>query len=136
MSDPIKVRGNSLTGVVESGDEIVILPFIENVKRDQLIVFKESENQVSIKQCKGKPGDQLTINSETGEIFVNGHLQKVKLDDKQKVCWKDWLKFSPTVPHNHLFLLGTIDSAIDSRSRGYFSFSQVVGIAEKVILNT
>lgn len=133
----LEVRGNSLTGVLEPGDNVQLLPFPEKIKKDTLVVFKESPENLSIKICKGIPGDQLTINSETKELLINGQVMPVKFsNDAQLDCWKDWLKFRSTVPENHLILLGTTPEAIDSRSRGYFSYEQVVGIAQKVIINT
>lgn len=133
----LEVRGNSLTGVLESGDKIQLLPFPEKIKRDSLVVFKESPDQLSIKICKGIPGDQLSLNSETKELMVNGKVMPVKFsNDAQIYCWKDWMRFRSTVPENHMLLLGTTPDAIDSRSRGYFSFEQAVGVAQKVLINT
>ncbi len=133
----IEIRGNSLSGVLESGDHVVLLPTPETIKRDMLVIFKENPTQTSIKICKGIPGDQITLNSETKEIRINGVLMPVTLSNEaQLYCWKDWMKFMPKVPNGYLFLLGTQPEAIDSRSRGYFSMEQVVGIAEKVTLNT
>lgn len=132
-----EVRGSSLSGVLESGDKIILLPVPEKVKREDLVVFKETPFQTSIKICKGVPGDQIAFNSETKEIRVNGVLMPVQFSNEaQIICWKDWMKFMPKVPNGYLFLLGTQPDSIDSRSRGYFSMEQVVGIAQKVTLNT
>jgi signal peptidase I len=132
-----EVRGNSLTGVLESGDSIILLPLPEKIKRDSLVVFSETPGQQSIKICKGIPGDQMAINSETKEIMVNGTLMPVKFsNDAQVHCWKDWIRFCSKVPEGHLFLMGTQPEGIDSRSRGYFSMKQVLGLAEKVKINT
>lgn len=130
----VEVRGNSLTGVLESGDHIIILPTPDEIKRDMLIVFKENPAQTSIKICKGISGDQLSINTETKEIMVNGKVMDVKFsNDAQIYCWRDWLRFSSKVPEGYLLLLGTTPDAVDSRSRGYFSKEQIVGVATKIL---
>lgn len=133
----VEVRGNSLTGVLESGDQIIILPAPDEIKRDMLIVFKENPAQTSIKICKGIPGDQVTINSYTKEMIINGKIMDVKFsNDAQIFCWKDWLRFHSKIPVGYMILLGTTPDAVDSRSRGYFSKEQIVGVASKVIKPT
>ncbi len=133
-----EVRGLSMTGVIEPGDTVRV-SITTPVKRNDLVVFsetgfiKDQQVPVSIKKCYGIPGDKITFNSETGEMWVNGVLCPVMLQNEaQKYCWKDWLRFESNVPKDHLFLLGNIDDAVDSRKRGYFSLDQVLGPAEKV----
>ena len=135
----LEVRGDSLSGVLENGDQIILLPAPEQIKRDVLVVFKNtpSDPGINVKICKGVPGDQIAFNSETKEIMVNGKIMPVKFsNDAQIHCWKDWIRFCSKVPDGYLFLLGTKEDAIDSRQRGYISLEQVVGIAQKVLLNT
>lgn len=129
----VEVRGSSLTGILQSGDQVVITETKEVVKED-LVVFYEHPKQLSIKVCKGVVGDKITINSENKEIRVNGVLAPVKLrNDIEIHLWRDWLRFESSVPSGYVFLLGTTDDSIDSRSRGYFNIDeQVLGKAHKV----
>src|SRR5271154_7042127 len=91
----LEVRGLSMKGVIEPGDN-VRLTVTKEIKKKDLVVFCENgipgdsneQKQLSIKQCFGTAGDKLTMNSETGELWVNGVLAPVKLqNDAQKFCW-------------------------------------------------
>ena len=126
------VRGNSMVPAINNGDLILTWRFSGSFQRGDVILFRLDGREL-VKRVAGVPGDNITVESRSGRLLVNGDI----VDNAHNVA--------PTMPRpgssvaypmeldaNEYFLLG--DNRVtsdDSRSFGAVLKNMIDG---KVIL--
>lgn len=89
----LRVRGNSMTGIIEEGDRVKIRTGYydcHDVKRGDVVAYKYAKEDLIIKRVVAVPGDTWSVSAATGEkgffsIIVNGLEQETTLGKKYRI---------------------------------------------------
>jgi signal peptidase I len=140
------VRGNSLSGVINSAEEVTILNgYYKNnkVERDDIILYdyKGSENGI-IKIAKGIPGDSIELQKTeqstniiiNGKILVTSENEPYTLDEKAVTLLSRYIKSNANViPKDQYLILGNLpQGSQDSTRFGFIARQDILGKVEYV----
>jgi signal peptidase I len=139
------VEGNSLVGLIESGEKVKILfgyYDCNGVKRNDLIVYSYGGNEnLLIKIAKGLPGDKFSLQKTEGgwHILINGEVLKNSenkpylLDEKSYRMLSLYERdYKGVIPENAYLILGNLVSGtLDSTSFGLVGKQDILGKAIK-----
>ena len=135
---PIIVRGDSMDDTLNNG-EVLILGKIsykfEDIKRYDIIVIKDKTSDFIIKRVIGLPGDDIYYKDNV--LYINGERQDEVFSDDltEDFNLEDICSITNTTcdgkipPHMYLVLGDNRDVSADSRMKGLFSESQILGKA-------
>jgi signal peptidase I len=139
------VHGNSLVGLIESGEKVKILfgyYDCNGVKRNDLIVYSYGGNEnLLIKIVKGLPGDKFSLQKTEGgwHILINGKVLKNSenkpylLDERSYRMLSLYERdYKGVIPENAYLILGNLVSGtLDSTSFGLVGKQDILGKAIK-----
>ncbi|WEG74168.1 signal peptidase I [Vagococcus intermedius] len=137
---PMKVDGNSMAKTLKQDDQLVYEKFSE-IKRFDVIIFKQNDGATYIKRVIGMPGERIQYIDD--ELFVNEKIvdeeflgqAKIKRSSNQYTTNFDTLDLleKPTISEDAYFVLGDNRRlSKDSRSFGEVKKSEVIGKAVMV----
>lgn len=133
LARPVQVNGLSMEPTLLPGDLLLMDCVTYEPEYGDIVVAKLDLGKETwlVKRIVGLPGDELLIDSQTGQVCRNG---KYLIEDYVKT-----LSFAPCdidfpviVPENHVFVMGdNRNTSVDSRSQevGMVSLDDVVGRA-------
>lgn len=126
------ISGDSMNPTLENGDRIIVDKVnseVENIKRNNIILFDSSNNEPYVKRVIGTPGDKLLI--KNNELYLNGTKQNEKYlkGDYDQIDFElQDLNGITFIPDNHLFVLGdNRNNSLDSRTIGLISDEDIIG---------
>jgi signal peptidase I len=141
VAEKREVRGNSLKGLIEPGDSILLVFGFYDcnpIARGDIVAFRHSarENPV-IKMVRGVPGDNFKV-KDTGagwQIILNNQILKTTLDEPyvlnentHRVLLGFQESYNETIPDDAYLLLGSsVDGDLDSTRFGLIHKSDIVG---------
>jgi len=138
-----EVIGDSMSGIVESGEKIKVL---ENyyqchpVQRNDIIIYQHPNGQRLIKIVKALPKDKWQLKEEEDgyQILVNDQIltnaQQVPyfIPKERSAILKLYVRDYPVIPENTYLILGNkIEGSLDSTRFGLIDKKEIIG---KVIL--
>jgi signal peptidase I len=141
------VRGESLSPLIKSGDEVKILIGYydcHKIEREDIVAYDYKGDDVPIiKIVKGSPGDQISLTS-TGSgwnILINGQAVKNSegkeylIDGQGYNMLSLYIKdYQGKIPENAYLILGNIASGtVDSTVFGLVDKSDILGKVELVL---
>lgn len=120
-----QVLGPSMEPNLKDKDVVIVLKFVKNVKRNDVIVFAYKDTKNLIKRVIGIPNDKVEI--KDGKTYVNGKLideSYIKENANTKMLNKDF----GTVPEGEYLVLGdNRDNSLDSRTIGFIDKKSISG---------
>ena len=133
---PVIVRGDSMDETLHDGEVLLLSKIsyrINEIKRYDIVVIKDKDDDYIIKRIIGLPGDQikyedniLYINDkEISKIFTEGETENFELEDICEITSDDC---SEGIPKGKYLVLGdNRDVSADSRTKGLISEEQITG---------
>lgn len=138
-----RVTGNSLSGVVESGENLKIFVGIydcNEVKREDIVVYHFSGSPIPlVKLVKGLPNDTFKIECIDNKCYININGNKVRnfsgglyyIVEKESSLLKYYEKsFRGIIPEDTFMILGSHNGTVDSSKFGLISKKDLLGKAE------
>jgi len=115
------IAGNSMNPTLSDGDFVVVSKFsylLSSIKRDDVVIFKDSEKKKYVKRVIGLPGE--SIDHLDGFLYINDEPYKETLLDAKKtnnfmfedICSKEKCP-DGVIPEGKYLVLG--DNRIDSK---------------------
>ena len=154
---PIRVEDHGMSPTIQNGDRVIMRKITNELKHNDVILinipFEDLDNTLIITRIIGLPGDEVSIDLETGYITRNGNLLAHEIidghlyEDGHKISEptffivlpKPGVTYSYTnpviyiVPDNYLFVMGdNRNHSIDSRDEriGFINIDDVIGIVD------
>ncbi len=122
---PFVVSGNSMTPNINDGEYLVIKIFLNNYKRNDVVVFKNIYGVYFVNRIVGLPGEKLKI--ENGQLYIN----ELLVEDKY-LSTPIPAELVVDLKEGEYFVLGDNSAAsLDSKTLGPVNIKDIVG---KVIL--
>lgn len=135
---PVIVRGDSMDNTLKDG-EVLFLSKIsyhfEKIKRFDIIVIKDQDEDLIIKRVIGKPGDYIEYKDNT--LYINN--KKVKDNygqgetsdfNLEEICHITDTDCKGKIPKDKYLALGdNREVSADSRIKGLFTRKQILGKA-------
>jgi len=138
------VRGNSMSGILKDGQEIIVLKNYYScypVKRDDLVIYQYAGlPEPLVKIVKAVPGDYWEIKLAdqgykiivNGKVLTNSNKEPYQIPTGKIAMLKLYASDYPIIPPNTYLILGNIPSGtLDSSRFGLVSKSEIIG---KVII--
>jgi len=139
---PLKVSGNSMTGLIENGAELKLLVGYyqcQPVERDDIVVYDYAKDQTPIiKMVKGIAGDKFRLEKATTgcyQIFINNQILKNYND--QAYCLNEngyrmlvlyEKDYGGVIPPNAYLILGNqVGGTLDSSRFGLVGKDDILG---------
>lgn len=135
---PVIVRGDSMDNTLMDGEVLFLSKIsykINDIKRFDIIVIKDKDNDLIIKRVIGLPGDKVKY--QNGKLYINNE----EVNDEygigttndftlEEICEINDDKCSTKIPENKYLALGdNREVSADSRVKGLFDKSQILGKA-------
>jgi len=133
---PVIVRGNSMSKTLENG-EILILNKItyklEDIKRFDIVVVKDMDDDLIIKRVIGIPGDSVEYKNE--KLYINNKVIEEKYTNYimeefnvDSICKLTDLECNGIIPDDMYLVLGdNREVSADSRVKGLIKKKQILG---------
>lgn len=121
-----RVEGSSMVPTLTSGDQVVARSFIYRPSRGDIVLIDGyiDLGKPIVKRVIGISGDEIDINFETGDVYVNGEVIEENYISAPTTRFFD-VQFPVVVPEGHLFLLG------DNRPVSKDSRSSEIGMIDE-----
>lgn len=125
------VRGESMENTFFDKNCVGISNFQRGFNRGDVVIVTQPNilEETLIKRVIAIGGDEVDINFETGEVFINGQvIQEDYIKEKTRLHYD--VKFPLTVPPGKLFVMGdNRNNSLDSRSGiiGFIDESYILG---------
>ncbi|MBR3162380.1 MAG: signal peptidase I [Bacilli bacterium] len=135
---PVIVRGDSMDDTLKDGQVLFLSKIsyhIHNIKRFDIIVIKDRDEDLIIKRVIGKPGDYVEY--KNNNLYINNR----KLEDRygngetsdftlEEVCEITNTNCKGKIPKDRYLALGdNREVSADSRVKGLFTKKQILGKA-------
>ncbi|MEG0570850.1 MAG: signal peptidase I [Oscillospiraceae bacterium] len=119
-----QVVGSSMVPTLHDEDRLIISHLFYTPKRGDVIVVARDNDSPLVKRIIGVGGDEINIDFEKGELYVNNVLQKEDYVNTPTTTKQD-VNFPVTVPQGHFFVMG------DNRNRSKDSRDSSVGMVKE-----
>ena len=137
---PVVVRGASMDDTLKDGQVLFLSKIsyhIGKIKRFDIIVIKDNDDDLIIKRVIGLPGDNVSY--KDNKLYINGKEMKDKYANGetndftlQNICEINGDDCVTKIPNNMYLALGdNREISADSRVKGLFGRKQILG---KVVL--
>jgi len=135
---PVVVRGDSMDNTLVDGEVLFLSKIsyhIHDIKRFDVVVIRDKDNDLIIKRIIGLPGDnvkykdnQLYINNEiVSDNYSNGETENF---DLQTICMINNDECVSKIPEDMYLVLGdNREVSADSRVKGLFKRDVILGKA-------
>lgn len=135
---PIIVRGDSMYDTLKDGEILFLSKIsyhIKDIKRYDIIVIKDKDDDFIIKRVIGLPGDKIEYKDDI--LYINDKPQTKRFTDDEtedftldEICKITETKCNGKIPKNMYLALGdNRDVSADSRIKGLFTKKQILGKA-------
>ena len=135
---PVIVRGDSMDTTLKDGQVLFLSKIsykIHDIKRFDIIVIKDKDEDLIIKRVIGLPGDEVSYRNN--KLYINDKLVQDKYgigetDDftLEDICEINNDKCKEKIPSGMYLALGdNREVSADSRMKGLFSKEQILGKA-------
>jgi len=115
------VRGNSLKGILDDGDEVEVEDVFSASVGD-LIIFETVSKPLVIKILMGVPGNKINLHDNI--LSINEY--KIELNNIQIIVWDDWAR-EKTIPEGYVVVMGTNKHSFDSKQFGFLPIDDIIG---------
>ena len=133
---PVVVRGDSMYSTLEDGEVLFLSKInyeIEDIKRFDIVVVKDIDNDLIIKRVIGLPGDSVEYND--GILYINNEEIKENYTDYEmenfnvdSICEITDINCNGIIPENMYLVLGDNRGvSADSRVKGLINREQILG---------
>ena len=135
---PVVVRGDSMDDTLKDGEVLLLSKIsyrLHDIKRFDVIVIRDRDNDLIIKRVIGLPGDnvkykdnKLYINNEVvSDKYSNGETENF---DLQTICMINNDECVSKIPNDMYLVLGdNREISADSRVKGLFEKKYILGKA-------
>ena len=133
---PVIVRGDSMYNTLEDGEVLFLSKItyqVSDIKRFDIVVVKDLDNDLIIKRVIGLPGDNIEY--KDGILYINN--EEIKEDytdyimedfDIDSICKITNLECNGIIPDNMYLVLGdNREVSADSRVKGLINKEQILG---------
>lgn len=135
---PVIVRGDSMYDTLRDGEILFLSKInyrVSDIKRYDIVVIRDLDNDLIIKRVIGLPGDNIKYENDV--LYVNGKAQKKQFtEDKtedftlEDVCEIHNIECDGKIPNGMYLVLGdNRDVSADSRVKGLIERKQIQGQA-------
>lgn len=135
---PVIVRGDSMDNTLEDGQVLFLSKIsyrIHDIKRFDIIVIKDVDEDLIIKRVIGLPGDDIWYRDN--KLYINGKLvnDRYGIGDTsdftlEDICEMNGDDCNGKIPDNMYLALGdNREVSADSRVKGLFDSSNILGKA-------
>jgi signal peptidase I len=120
---PIKVNGSSMLPTLEDKQQLIVAVnngFFNSIKKKDIVVVTQpnDEGRCLVKRVIATGGQTVNIDFVSGEVFVDGELQKEDYV-KTPTTLSEGVQFPCFVPDGYLFVMGdNRNGSRDSRDPG------------------
>ena len=123
------VKGDSMLPSLTDGSMALFYRLDKTYERNDIVIFKHSDmDELLIKRVVAIEGDQVDINNKTGELLINGIVQKEKTVIGETHQREDGITFPLVVPKGFVFVMGdNREVALDSRYLGTINTQSLIG---------
>lgn len=133
---PVIVRGDSMDETLHDGEVLILNKLnykINNIKRYDIIVIKDKDNDYIIKRVIGLPGDKIKYKDNF--LYINEkQIKKTFTEDEtedftlEEICEITDDECSDGIPQGKYLVLGdNRDVSADSRTKGLIKKEQIIG---------
>ncbi len=129
----VQVEGSSMVPTLHDKERLIVTKLFYKPKQHDIVIIKSSVLKKHIvKRVIALPGQEINIDSQTGDVYVDGVLQdepyiKEKINPS-RIGTKYHYPF--VVPEDTVFVMGdNRNNSQDSRSIGVIPYSEIVGKA-------
>lgn len=120
----VGVSGTSMCNTLQNNDKLMLSPITTTIKRGDIVVITQpwEDDKPIIKRVIGMAGDEININFDTGEVFLNGEVldEPYTMDyetSKNNTFLPEGTQFPLVVPKGKVFVMGdNRNNSRDSRS--------------------
>ncbi len=129
----VQVEGSSMVPTLHDKERLIVTKLFYKPKQKDIVIVKSSVlGKHIVKRVIALPGQEVNIDAETGDVYVDGVLQNEPyIKDKispSRVGTKYNYPF--VVPENTVFVMGdNRNNSQDSRSIGVIPYKEIVGKA-------
>lgn len=123
---------------LQNGDRIIIDKIsyeIQDIEKDDIIVFDNPNHEPYIKRVIGLPGDSISIRED--QLYINNfpHEEKYMNNNPRQIDFElEELNGVDHVPKGYVFVLGdNRTNSVDSRTLGFISKDDIIGKAQSRI---
>ena len=133
---PVVVRGDSMYDTLEDGEVLFLSKIhyrVSDIKRFDIIVVKDIDNDLIIKRVIGLPGDDIEYRDNV--LYINGKKSNKNFSDDEtedftleEICEISDIDCNGKIPDDMYLVLGdNRDISADSRIKGLISREQILG---------
>ena len=133
---PVVVRGDSMYNTLEDGEILFLSKItykVTNIKRFDIVVVKDLDNDLIIKRIIGLPGDKIEY--KEGTLYINDKIIEEEYTnyimedfDVDSICKITNLECNGIIPKNKYLILGDNRKiSADSRVKGLINKNQILG---------
>ena len=133
---PVVVRGDSMYNTLEDGEILFLSKItykVTNIKRFDIVVVKDLDNDLIIKRIIGLPGDKIEY--KEGTLYINDKIIEEEYTnytmedfDVDSICKINNLECNGIIPKNKYLILGDNRKiSADSRVKGLINKNQILG---------
>lgn len=135
---PVIVRGDSMYDTLKDGEVLFLSKInyrVADIKRYDIVVIRDLDNDLIIKRIIGLPGDKIQYKDDV--LYVNGKAQKERFTEDEtedftleEICKIHRVKCDGKIPEGMYLVLGdNRDVSADSRVKGLIEKEQIQGQA-------
>lgn len=135
---PVIVRGDSMYDTLKDGEVLFLGKInyrISDIKRYDIVVIKDLDNDYIIKRVIGLPKDNIEYKDDT--LYINGEKQDKRFTEDvtedftlEEICEIHQVECNGKIPDNMYLVLGdNRDVSADSRVKGLIKKEQILGKA-------
>ena len=133
---PVIVRGDSMYSTLEDGEVLFLSKItyrLSDIKRFDIVVVKDLDNDLIIKRVIGLPGDKIEY--KEGNLYINDKIIKEDYTDYimedfnvDSICEITNLECNGIIPNDMYLVLGDNRKiSADSRVKGLIKKEQILG---------
>ena len=133
---PVIVRGSSMDKTLKDGEVLFLSKIsytISEIKRYDIVVVKDIDEDLIIKRVIGLPGDNIEYKDDV--LYINGKKSKKRFTKDEtedftleEICKINEIECNGKIPKDMYLLLGdNRDVSADSRVKGLIKREQILG---------
>lgn len=129
----VQVEGNSMLPTLHDKERLVVTKLFYKPQQKDIVIIKSSVlGKHIVKRVIALPGQEVNIDSATGDVYVDGVLQEEAYIQEKISPSRVGAKYEYpfVVPENTVFVMGdNRNNSQDSRAIGVIPYSEIVGKA-------
>lgn len=133
---PVIVRGSSMSHTLEDKEVLFLSKItykVSNIKRFDIVVIEDEDDDLIIKRVIGLPKDKVEY--KDGKLYINDKFIKedytnYKMDDfdVDSICWINDIECNGIIPEDMYLVLGdNREISADSRVKGLIKKDKILG---------